>query len=182
MRWINLLLITAGLIIAGCTNLTLPEDKFDKPLDEEEQQNQGLETPALVFYPDEITVNIGYAADVQVFAMGLEDLAGAHVIVKYDHTKLELLGVTEGDFFNSAAQTMFITEDDPGTGVLDIYYTYLGGDSTAVNGTGALAFLQFATSLGGQSILRYDSDSEFADPDDVPIVINGYGEGIINAQ
>ncbi|MBL7047377.1 MAG: hypothetical protein ISR95_07105 [Candidatus Marinimicrobia bacterium] len=181
MRWINFLFIILALFIFSC-DVTVPPEEFDNPLDEEEQNNNGVDTPALVFFPDEVTINIGFAADVQVFALGLDNLAGAHVIVKYDKTKLELLGVTEGDFFSSAAQTMFISEDDPTTGTLDIYYTYLGGDSTAVNGTGALAILQFATSLGGQSILRYDNSSEFADPDDIPIVIAGFGEGVINAQ
>jgi len=181
LRCIKYLLIALTFLLFSC-DVTVPPEVYENPLDEEQQEENGVDTPALVFYPDDVTVNIGYATDVQVFALGLDNLAGAHVIVKYDRTKLELLGVTEGDFFSSAAQTMFISEDDPTTGTLDIYYTYLGGDSTAVNGTGALAILQFATSLGGQSILRYDNSSEFADPDDVPIVIAGYGEGVINAQ
>jgi len=181
LRWIKSLLLTILILIVGC-DLTVPDATFTNPLDEEQQQENGVEVPALVFFPSEMTVGIGFAANVEVYALDIQNLAGAHVIVKYDQAKLNLVRVTEGDFFESADQTIFQYQDHSSTGILDIYTSYLGGDSVAVEGTGRIATLQFAATLGGESVLTFDPASEFADPDDVPIAINGFGEGVIHAQ
>jgi hypothetical protein len=40
----------------------------------------------------------------------------------------------------------------------------------------------FSTTTPGQSTLSYSSESEFSDPDDNPIEIKGFGEGVIDAN
>ena len=40
----------------------------------------------------------------------------------------------------------------------------------------------FNTKLPGQTVLEYLPESELADPDDNPIEIKGFGEGVIDAQ
>ncbi len=40
----------------------------------------------------------------------------------------------------------------------------------------------FDTKQPGQSLLQYMPESELADPDDNPIEIKGFGEGVIDAQ
>lgn len=168
--------------VISCDLLVVPEENYDNPLDEEQQVENGLDTPALIFFPDNVTVGIGYVAEVQIYGMGLLDLAGTKVVVNYDKTKLSLLNVTEGSFFDSSVRTVFFFENDADNGTVTIYSSYLGGETVSVQGTGTLATLQFSTSLGGQSTIRFSPESEFADPDDNPIGINGFGVGVINAQ
>jgi hypothetical protein len=40
----------------------------------------------------------------------------------------------------------------------------------------------FSASASGTSSLIYSTDCELADPDDNPIEIKGFGEGVVNAQ
>jgi len=164
---------------------TVPPEIYDNPLDTLATPIDGedpIETPALVFFPADVTVGLGLGATVQVFALEVDDLSGAHIIVEYDENKLNLLSVTEGDFFSGSLETIFIFEDDPSTGFLDIYASYLGSDTIAVNGTGSIADIVFTTVSAGQSLLQYSSSCEFVDPENIPIVIEGFGSGMINAE
>jgi len=103
-------------------------------------------------------------------------------LVQYDKNRLSLLSITEGDFFANGLETIFIYEDNSATGILDIYSSFLGSDTVSVNGTGSLADLVFTTLSSGQSILTYSDASTLVDPDNNPISIAGYGQGVIDAQ
>jgi len=58
----------------SCNQEIPPEDVFENPLDEEEV---AYETPALTFYPVDITIALGASQTVDVFVLGIEDLAGS---------------------------------------------------------------------------------------------------------
>ena len=75
-----------------------------------------------------------------------------------------------------------MVENDGDNGILHINTFYLGPENLSVSGTGDLAMVVFNTKLPGQSVLQYMSESELADPDDNPIEIKGFGEGVIDAQ
>jgi hypothetical protein len=45
-----------------------------------------------------------------------------------------------------------------------------------------MAYLVFQAKTPGVSKVTYSTDSEFADSDDNPIQIRGFGEGVIDAQ
>ena len=160
----------------------MPTEVYDNPLDEEEAEEKGIETPALVFFPDSVSVNVGGTVSIQVFAMGVENLGGSYVQVTYDKNKLSLSSVSVGDFFQGGADPIFLYEDDDGSGTIDIFTSFLGTDSVSVSGTGSLAFIIFNTTAPGQSSLQYTSECELVDPDDNTIEINGFGEGVINAE
>lgn len=164
---------------------TVPPEIYDNPLDTlaiPEDGEQPIETPAVVFFPGEVTVGLGLGATVQVFALDVNQLAGTHIIVNYDKNKLNLLSVTEGEFFSESLETIFIYENNPTSGSLDIYASYLGNDTVAVSGTGSIASLVFTTVSAGQSVLTYSANCEFVDAENNPIQINGFREGVINAQ
>ena len=78
---------------------------------------------------------------------------------------------------------IFIYENDPDNGLLNIYSSFLGSDSSStVSGTGNLATLVLGTITAGQSTITYNSESELVDAQDNPIVLNGLGEGVIDVQ
>ena len=163
-------------------DVEVPTGVFDNPLDIEEVEKEGLETPALVFFPDYISVNEGETVTIQVFALGVENLGGSHIQVSYDKNKLSLSSTTVGDFFQGEADPVFLYEDDAGSGTIDIFTSFLGTDNVSFKETRNLAYLIFNTTRPGQSSLRYTSECELVDPDDNAIEINGFGEGVIDAQ
>ena len=177
------LLFISVAVFQNCE--TLPPDVYENPLDTLATPVDGedpIETPALVFFPDEATVSVGYSVTVQVFALAVEDLAGAYIKIHYDQAKLNLLTVTEGNIFESGLGTIFIDENNIINGTLEIHTSYLGDDTVSVVGTGSIADLVFSSRSAGQTTLTYSTECAFVDPDNIPIAILGYGAGVINAQ
>jgi len=173
----------SGAVFQNCD--TVPPDVYDNPLDTLATPPDGedpIETPALVFFPDEATVTVGYSVTVEVFALAVEDLAGAYIKISYDQDKLNLLSVAEGDFFESGLGTIFLYDDDNTNGILEINTSYLGDDTVSVIGTGSIADLVFSSKSPGLTTLTYSTECSFVDPDNIPITILGYGEGVINAE
>ena len=176
------LLLHLLLLLSLSCEVEVPTEVFDNPLDVEEAENKGILTPALVFFPDSVSVDAGGTVSLQVFALEVVNLGGAHIQISYDNTKLSFSSVSAGDFLNGATQPLFVYEDDPSAGTLDIYTSFLGTDSTSVSGTGNLANLVISTTALGQAMLRYTTECELVDPDDNPIEIKGFGEGMIDAK
>ena len=177
MHWIRIVLIALALLLVACPEI--PEEDYDNPIDPDDPT---IATPALIIFPDSVTVNLGFSVTVEVFAKGVDNLSGAYIELNYDKDKLSILSMSEGDFFAGAEETIFFIEDDPTTGMIEINTSYLGSDSTTVTGTGSLASLVFTTTISGVSLIHYTANCELLDPDDNPIVIEGFGAGVINAQ
>ena len=159
----------------------IPTDTNDNPLDIEEAQEDGIETPALVFFPDEININTGETFTVSVFALDVENVAGAYINLDYDQNKLLLMAINPGTFFSDLQDPLYFTETE-NSGTIELYTIFLGADSTSVSGTGSFMSIVFSASASGTSSLTYSTDCELADPDDNPIEIKGFGFGVVNAQ
>ena len=111
---LGILIVLPVLTFMSCSEELPPEDVFDNPLDEDEVT---YETPALTFYPVDISIALGASQSVDVFVLGIEDLAGSHVKLSYDQTKLSVLSMSVGDFFADALQApVFFAENDAATG------------------------------------------------------------------
>ena len=174
------LLILPLLFLFSCGKDIPEEDVFDNPLDEEEVP---YETPALTFYPVDISIDLGSSQTVDVFVLGIENLAGSYVRISYDKVKLSVLSIIVGEFFADAVQVpVFIAENDAENGIVEINTSFLGSDSVSVSGTGSLASIVFQSTTDGESSLLFDPDCEFVDPNDNAIVIKGFGVGVVNAQ
>ena len=174
------LLILPLLFLFSCAKDIPEEDVFENPLDEDEVT---YDTPALTFYPLDISIDLGSSSTVDVFVLGVENLAGSYVRISYDKLKLSVLSMTEGEFFTDAVQTpVFIAEDDADNGFIEINTSFLGSDSVSVSGTGSLASIVFQSMADGESSLVFDAACEFVDPDDSVIEIKGFGVGVVNAQ
>jgi len=174
------LLILPLLFLFSCGKDIPEEDVFDNPLDEDEVT---YETPALTFYPVDISIDLGSSQTVDVFVLGIENLAGSYVRISYDKVKLSVLSIIVGEFFADAVQVpVFIAENDAENGIVEINTSFLGSDSVSVSGTGSLASIVFQSTTDGESSLLFDPDCEFVDPNDNAIVIKGFGVGVVNAQ
>ena len=160
----------------------VPTEAYDNPLDEEVAQEKGIDTPALVFFPDKFEgLTAGNSVSVQLSALEVPDVAGAYIQLAYDKSKVSISSVNAGDFFGSVP--IFIYEDDSENGLLNIYTSFLGSDSSStVSGTGNLATLVLGTITAGQSTLNYTVETQIVDAQDNPIVLNGLGEGVIDVQ
>ena len=161
----------------------IPTDTNNNSLDVEETHEAGMETPALVFFPDEINVNTGETFTVSVFALDVENVAGAYIKLDYDQDKLSFLTIEEGTFFSDLQDPIYFTETQ-NSGTIEFYTAFLGlgADSTSVSGTGSFMSIVFSASASGVSSLTFSADCELADPDDNPIEIKDFGFGVVNAQ
>ena len=180
MRWTVRLPLVLSLLVLGCVEL--PTEAYENPLDEEEQSQEGIEPPALVFSPDSVSVSSGNAVTVNAFVMGAENLRGAHLQIDYDNSLVSFTTATIGDLFSGGSESIILTEDDSDNGLLDVYISFVGAGSLSVSGNGNIANITFSTLTVGKTVLTFTSASELADPDDNVIEIKGFGEGVIDAK
>ena len=182
MTWIRTTLLVCFFIFTSCDIGEVPTASLGNPLDVEEAAQKGIDTPALVFFPDTVSVTTGSSVSLAVYALNVDNLGMAYLKINYDNSRLSLSSINPGEFLNSTQNPIFLYEDKSELGVIDIYTSFLGTDSASVSGTGNLAYLVFSTTTPGQSTLSYSTESELSDPDDNPIEIKGFGEGVIDAQ
>ena len=180
MKNLSAFLILSLLLLFSCGKEIPEEDVFENPLDEDEVT---YETPALTFYPLDISIDLGSSQTVDIFVLGVENLAGSYVRISYDKLKLQVLSMAVGEFFTDVSQApVFIAENDAENGIVEINTSFLGSDSVSVSGTGSLASIVFQSTTDGQSSLLFDPNCEFVDPNDNAIEIQGFGIGVVNAQ
>ena len=171
---------------------SIPTAINDNPLDPEEAILLAFETPALVCFPASQTIPTG-PVTIKLFAMGVTDLSGAYIRVKYNKAKLNYTQTISGDFFADAQDPIFFYEHNSTEGTITVTTSFLGSDSVAVDGTGSLAEFQFTATSVGTSMLSIVRDStgftatdssicELVGSNDQPIEILGYTDGVIIAQ
>ena len=178
MRWTKIILTPILIAFLGCE---LSDGVFENPLDRDVAAQKGVNPPALVFYPDVVTTNVGGSAAMSVYALDISGVGMAEIIINYDQNKVSVSSVSKGELFQGGNQPFFHYEDD-GTGVLTVYVGYLGPDGNSVNGTGNIANIVFSTLSAGQSEVSISNSSRILDPDAKTITLNGYGKGTIDAQ
>ncbi len=164
------------LLLMACD---VPTEDYNNPLDLE----VGMATPALVIFPNEVNVNIEETFTVNVYALDVENVAGAYIKLDYDQNKLLLMTINPGTFFSDLQDPIYFTETQ-NSGTIEFYTAFLGlgADSTSVSGTGSFMTITFSASAKGVSSLTFSTDCELADPDDNPIEIKGFAQGVVNAQ
>ena len=160
----------------------IPEEIYENPLDIEANAENGINPPALVFTPSNISTSTGSNVSLKIFALEVDSLAGSFIRINYDQNKLAVNSVSIGDLLKEGGQNpIFFFEDNSASGFVDIYTSFLG-DTESVSGTGPLAFIVFNIQAPGESTVSYNSESELVNKNDIPILLNGLGEVVINAQ
>ena len=167
-------------VFISCQREIPEENIFDNPLDEDVVD---YDIPALTLFPSQVLANVNSNFKVDVFVLGVDQLAGSYVRLNYDKTMLQVALVEMGTLFVDAVQEpIFVYEDNSQNGWIDIHTSFLGSDSVSVSGTGSLAEIIFTSLLAGESTLTFDAVCELVDPDDNPIEIKGFGDGVVNAN
>ena len=165
-------------LFIGC-QLDIHDNSFDSPFDIDGCKKNGVFPPALTLHPKDISVNVNESAKMSVYIIEVNDLSGANAVINYDFTKLSVIDVQPGDFFESSQTPLFVYDDNEG--VLNIFTSYLGSERK-VSGSGSLAIITFESKVSGKSIVSFSENSELVDKDDIPIAIKGFGQGSINAK
>jgi hypothetical protein len=168
------------LLLIACE---IPTESYENPLDEEAASDKGIETPALVFFPDVITVNSGATFTVFVYGLMFENLAGSSIWIEFDKNRVQVSSVIKGDIFvDSQNEPIFFTELNNEDGLINITTSFLGSDSTAIDVTGSIAQLTFTTVATGASTITFGSQCEMVNPDDEALEIKGFGEASITTN
>ena len=167
------------LLLMACEEV--PEEVYDNPLDIEATTEEGIETPALMFFPDEININTKEIFTVSVYALDVQNVAGAYININYDQDKLLLIAINPGTFFSDLQDPLYFSETQ-NSGKIELYTVFFGADSSSVSGTGSFFSIMFAASESGVSLLTYGTDCELVNPNDNQIEIKGFGEGLVNAH
>ena len=175
MKYITMFIL---LLLMACVES--PKEVYDNPLDIEAITEEGIETPALMFFPDEININTNEIFTVSVYALGVQNVAGAYININYDQDKLLLIAINPGTFFSDLQDPLYFSATQ-NSGKIELYTVFFGADSSSVSGTGSFFSIMFAASESGISSLTYSTNCELVDPDDIQIEIKGFGEGVVNA-
>ncbi|MFL3051318.1 MAG: cohesin domain-containing protein [Candidatus Neomarinimicrobiota bacterium] len=173
------LLISILILLFGCEKL--PVKSFDNPLDVVESKLIGVSLPALVFFPDSVSIQTGETITLGVYAMEVNELSGAHIQINYEKQKINISSVLPGELLNSTTEPFFNYNNDTLSGILDIYTTSYGLDSLETGSeTGSLANIEIRANVPGKIIIQYTDSTEFVDQNDNPIKIKTKLPGIID--
>jgi hypothetical protein len=179
LHWIKNKYFLLMFLLIGC-QLDTHDNAYDNPFDLDGNKEQNIFPPALILHPKDINASVQEIVPMSVYAIEVNNLSGAHAVIKYNSTKLNVMDVKPGEFFKSAQAPLFLYDDNEG--VLNIFTSYLGLERK-VSGSGSLAIITFQLKASGESIIRFDdNESELLDEDDIPIAIKGFGQGSINAK
>jgi len=179
LRWINSILLVGWLGFMACE---LHDPIFDNSLDLEVAAKKGIYPPAIVLFPNHLDGNVGTMAEIQVYALKVDNVGMAQIAVYYDPGKLAVESVAQGSLFQGGNEPFFLTDNDPQNGVLTIYITFLGPAGNSVGGTGDIALINFKPNSTGRAEINISQESILLDPNAKEIVLKGYGEGIIDVR
>ena len=143
--------------------------------------------PAFTFYRRHSFTKAGDSFSVDIIAEEVTDLFAASVEVLFDPNLLEVTRITayenEGDFLKSnAGDVVPFFEYDNQLGSVWIDIGVAAGDPVGVTGSGALANIQFRALRSGESPLRFVSNPQMRDPDNISIFINAEADGIVEIE
>lgn len=168
-------------MLIGCENETDDiDDILTNPLDENQVD---YEVPAFVFNPGQYSVDLVNSFSAEVFAMGVENLVGANALIEYDPSKLSVLNVKNGELATGTGGSIplfFFNDSIPG--ILEVTAIYLSTDTVGVFGNVKIAEIVFSANIAGESKLEFLPESEMLDPNDNPIEIMGFANGVVNAE
>ena len=185
------------LFVLGCSNeITDLNAELNNPLDLE-QVECGL--PALAFAPNIFDINraTNGVFTAEIFLMDSinseQVYGGTKAVVSYNPEMLEFLGVNNGEL-SAGSAPLFFVDDTTTAGRIEIISIFVSGDSTGVSGSNnvLVAGLEFRALMDGISNLsfeRVESDTcaiisttcELVDPNDDPLSIMGFIDGMVNA-
>ena len=194
MTFHNRIVYLAGFIVALFVSCNDASYELDNEFDPE---NLGLEPPTIFFHFPSGKINSEGIAEidsrvtdrdtVELYAYGIDSVAGAHLQIAFDSEVINIVDVqVEGcEFFWNDSEQEPILLHDAGEeeGFLNVYLFYRPTlTSTSASGTDAMARVIFTVQDEGSAPLIYMQPSTvLRNPKNNTINLNTYGEGSINA-
>mgnify|MGYP001322113624 FL=1 len=190
----NRLVYLIGFIFSLFVSCNDASYELDNEFDPE---NLGLEPPTIFFHFPSGKINSEGIAEidsrvtdrdtVELYAYGIDSVAGAHLQIAFDSEVINIVDVqVEGcEFFWNDSEQEPILLHDAGEeeGFLNVYLFYRPTlTSTSASGTDAMARVIFTVQDEGSAPLIYMQPSTvLRNPKNNTINLNTYGEGSINA-
>ena len=171
-----LFIFSIWLLFGSCT---IHDKEFDNPLDYEANEELGIDTPSLVFYPKTQTKTISDSVVVESFIIfkpdSIESFAGVHLQIEFPNSFLALDTINPGLLITDTSQaTPLFAYSFDGTNIIDIYTYFLDTLKLDQEGTGHLADLIFNPTGPGNDSIRYHLDAcEIIDHNDNAVEMKG---------
>ena len=107
----------------------------------------------------------------QIIAEEVTNLMMSEIHLEYDPSKLEIVSISQGTFFQNGQNSIFLYEINAEAGAVQINTTLLDGDSPSVSGTGDLAEIQVKLLQSGSATVNFNGSDAFIDPENNDITI-----------
>ena len=164
------------IIIGSCT---IYEKTFDNPVDYKANEELGVESPAIVFYPKTQTVtqidSIILGSFIVFQGDSTHPFSGVHLQIQFPNNLMQLDTVVPGLFITDTNQStpLFVyTYDNDET--IDIYSYFIDTVKIEIEGTGHLADIIFSPIMSGFDSIYYNLQScEIIDNEENLIEVNG---------
>ncbi|MFQ6676108.1 MAG: cohesin domain-containing protein [Fidelibacterota bacterium] len=146
-----------------------------------------VQGPAFMFFPRKVDVVKESIFAVDIVAEEVTNLAGVNIVVTFDPSLLQLesIDVYDGDtsFFRTNGGTVVSFHDyDNTAGSLTISSGVATGDPAGVDGTGAVAGLNFRAIGSGTTEVVFDTGSKMRNPDNQGITLSDLVKGIVEIE
>ena len=112
-----------------------------------------------MFYPRRHQVDQGTTVTFSLLAEEVSDLMAAEINLNYNPSNIELLSISQGDFFQSGQESIFSYEHNSGS--IEVLTSLLNSDSPSVSGTGSLVNISFRKLQQGSSSIAFSSENFF---------------------
>lgn len=138
--------------------------------------------PALMFYPRRQLSIVGEIVTFHILAEEVIDLMASEMYLEYDPARLEIISVTQGDFFLNQENSIFIYELNTAEGTVQISTTVLDGGVPVVSGTGDLVRIQVRPLQVGSAVVDFVGSEVFRDQGNIDIEILEKVPGLIETD
>ena len=180
---------TFGLVVALFVSCDDASYELDNEFDPE---NLGLEPPTIFFHFPSGKVNSDGIAEidskvtdidtVELYAYGIDSVAGAHLQIEFDAEVIGIETIEPGGFFKNGDNSPLVFITDEEDGYLNIYLFFKPSPTNvSASGTSSMATVTFTSNDEGSTPIRYTEQTIFKDVNNIEIILNTKGEGSINA-
>ena len=175
-RYLQSLIWLFIIILFSCNDA---EYQLDNEFDPE---NLGLEPPTIFFHPSEFDpIEIGRKDTLELYSYEVTNAAGAHLQVEFDAEVITINAVEYGDFFmNGVTPPIMFTHQEDGFLNIYLFLQPTIGISNS-SGTMSMAKILFTVKDEGLALIRYTNNTVLRNENNISVLLNSYGEGLINA-
>ena len=141
-----------------------------------------VDGPSLMFQPRRNFAEVGETVTFQIIAEEVSNLMMSEINIGYDPQALQIISIEQGSFFQDSQSSIFLYEDNPETGLIQVNTTILDGNTSAISGTGSLAIVEVKLIEAVSSTIIFQGTDTFIDPENNVIEISERISGIVEAK